>query len=62
LLPAAPQPKFDTFIEEFNAERPHEALAMKCPAEVSILLPAVLLRMTGLNALDRDSQPQPPDG
>ena len=28
------QGKFDAFIEEFNAERPHEALAMKCPAEV----------------------------
>jgi transposase InsO family protein len=30
------QGKFDAFIEEFNAERPHEALAMKCPAEVYI--------------------------
>jgi hypothetical protein len=28
------QAKFDTFIEEFNHERPHEALDMKCPAEV----------------------------
>jgi transposase InsO family protein len=28
------QAKFDEFIEEFNNERPHEALAMKCPAEV----------------------------
>jgi hypothetical protein len=28
------QGKFDAFIEEFNRERPHEALAMKCPAEV----------------------------
>jgi hypothetical protein len=28
------QAKFDTFIEEFNRERPHEALAMKCPAEL----------------------------
>ncbi len=28
------QAKFDTFLEEFNHERPHEALAMKCPAEV----------------------------
>ena len=28
------QAKFDTFLEEFNNERPHEALAMKCPAEV----------------------------
>ena len=28
------QAKFDTFQEEFNQERPHEALAMKCPAEI----------------------------
>lgn len=28
------QARFDAFIEEFNRERPHEALAMKCPAEV----------------------------
>jgi transposase InsO family protein len=28
------QAKFDEFIEEFNGERPHEALAMKCPGEI----------------------------
>jgi transposase InsO family protein len=28
------QAKFDDFLQEFNTERPHEALAMKCPAEV----------------------------
>lgn len=28
------QARFDDFVQEFNAERPHEALAMKCPAEV----------------------------
>jgi len=28
------QARFDSFIEEFNNERPHEALAMKTPAEV----------------------------
>jgi transposase InsO family protein len=28
------QAKFDDFLEEFNHQRPHEALAMKCPAEV----------------------------
>jgi len=28
------QAKFDAFVEEFNAERPHEALGMKCPAEI----------------------------
>src|ERR1700737_3582762 len=25
---------FDDFVQEFNTERPHEALAMKCPAEI----------------------------
>lgn len=28
------QVRFDEFIEEFNKERPHEALGMKCPGEV----------------------------
>ena len=28
------QAKFDEFVHEFNADRPHEALAMKTPAEV----------------------------
>jgi transposase InsO family protein len=28
------QARFDRFVEEFNNERPHEALAMKTPAEV----------------------------
>jgi transposase InsO family protein len=28
------QARFDKFIEVFNNERPHEALNMKCPAEV----------------------------
>ena len=28
------QAKFDAFVEEFNRERPHEALDMKCPAQV----------------------------
>ncbi|GGE89549.1 transposase [Stappia taiwanensis] len=28
------QAKFDAFVREFNEERPHEALAMKTPAEV----------------------------
>jgi transposase InsO family protein len=30
------QAKFDKFIDEFNSERPHEALAMKCPAQLYI--------------------------
>lgn len=28
------QAKFDAFVCEFNAERPHEAIAMRCPAEL----------------------------
>jgi Integrase core domain len=28
------QARFDAFVQEFNAERPHEALALQCPAEV----------------------------
>jgi ABC-type uncharacterized transport system substrate-binding protein len=28
------QAKFDDFTREFNGERPHEALGMKCPAEI----------------------------
>src|SRR5262245_28883116 len=28
------QARFDDFMHEFNTERPHEAIAMKCPAEV----------------------------
>lgn len=28
------QAKFDDFITEYNQERPHEALEMKCPAEI----------------------------
>jgi len=33
------QASFDSFREEFNAERPHEALAMKCPSEVYVASP-----------------------
>ena len=28
------QARFETFVQEFNVERPHEALGMKTPAEV----------------------------
>ncbi|HEX2725742.1 MAG TPA: IS481 family transposase [Beijerinckiaceae bacterium] len=28
------QARFDSFVREFNGERPHEALAMRCPAEI----------------------------
>ena len=43
------QARFDAFVEEFNAERPHEALAMRCPAQV--YTPASRL-YTGLPELD----------
>ena len=33
------QARFDAFVCEFNTERPHEALAMKAPAEVYIASP-----------------------
>jgi Integrase core domain len=33
------QHRFDAFVQEFNAERPHEALAMKCPAEFYVPSP-----------------------
>ena len=32
-IPQTVQDRFDAFVREFNAERPHEALDMKCPAE-----------------------------
>src|SRR5262245_5853473 len=28
------QAKFDAFVQEFNTDRPHEALDMRCPAEI----------------------------
>jgi putative transposase len=28
------QQRFDEFIDEYNTQRPHEALAMKCPADI----------------------------
>ena len=28
------QARFDAFLREYNEVRPHEALAMKCPAEL----------------------------
>jgi transposase InsO family protein len=33
------QARFDAFVREFNAERPHEALAMRCPAELYTAAP-----------------------
>jgi hypothetical protein len=36
------QARFDDFVAELNAERPHEALEMRCPAEVYIALAKTL--------------------
>src|SRR5258705_8165706 len=33
------QDRFDAFVREFNAERPHEALGMKCPADLYVASP-----------------------
>jgi transposase InsO family protein len=33
------QARFDDFVQEFNAERPHQAIGMKCPAELYIPSP-----------------------
>jgi transposase-like protein len=33
------QARFDAFLREYNTERPHEALAMKCPAEIDSASP-----------------------
>ena len=46
------QARFDDFIEIFKQERPHEALDMKCPAEV--YRPATLLYQ-GLPDIDYPS-------
>jgi transposase InsO family protein len=43
------QGRFDAFVHEFNTERPHEALAMKCPAELYSASPR---RYNGLGDLD----------
>jgi len=43
------QGRFDAFVHEFNTERPHEALAMKCPAELYSASPR---SYTGLADLD----------
>jgi len=42
------QARFDAFVQEFNAERPHEALAMKCPAEVYSASPRPYLGLPAL--------------
>ncbi len=32
-MPCSSRPRFDAFVQEFNAERPHEALDMQRPAD-----------------------------
>jgi putative transposase len=36
-----PQARFDAFVDQFNRERPHQALAMKVPADVDTRSPRV---------------------
>ena len=43
------QARFDAFVQEFNAERPHEAIAMKCPAEVYSASPRPYLGLPELS-------------
>jgi len=47
--PLQQQAKFDEFVEEYNEERPHEALGMKLPAECYLDSPR---RYTGLPELE----------
>jgi len=50
------QAKFDTFLEEFNNERPHEALQMKCPAE-AIFLPAAPIKASANRTIRSTTKP-----
>jgi putative transposase len=43
------QERFDRFLEEFNTERPHEALEMKCPGEVYTSSPRPYRSLPGLS-------------
>lgn len=43
------QARFDGFLQEFNYERPHEAIAMKCPAEVYQPSPRTYAGLAGLD-------------
>lgn len=43
------QARFDTFVREFNTERPHEALAMKAPLEVYTASPRPYRGLPELN-------------
>ena len=48
------QDRFDAFVQEFNAERPHEALDMKCPAELYLASPRRYDDLPELTFHDRD--------
>jgi transposase InsO family protein len=43
------QARFDTFLKEFNDERPHEAIAMKVPAELYLPSPRIYRGLGELN-------------
>jgi transposase InsO family protein len=43
------QARFDDFLREFNEERPHEAIAMKCPAELYTPSPRPYQGLTDLD-------------
>jgi transposase InsO family protein len=43
------QGRFDAFVAEFNQERPHEALGMKCPAEIYLASPRPYDRLPELS-------------
>lgn len=49
-----PQARFDAFVAEFNTERPHEALALKTPAEVCAPSPRPCLPELAYPLHDRD--------
>jgi putative transposase len=42
------QARFDTFVEQYNTERPHEALAMRVPADVYVASPRPYRGLTPL--------------
>ena len=52
------QARFDDFVHEFNAERPHEALAMKCPAEVYAPQPGPMAACPNSPTLPRPRRPR----
>lgn len=43
------QAKFDNFVDEFNNERPHEALSMKYPSEIYLPSNTPYMGLPGTN-------------